>query len=215
MTFTSNPKLAPIYDFFKKTGSERLQGLAPSYFVGLNESEKEEAWNFLSHRFASSTDTINGLYYLDPQRAVAAFKKEIETPIAASPYRDQRKFREECRLLMLQYINSVEPDAKYVSAMNEFASSEFKQVRTLFAQSVPIHQVTPGAVDALKSIILTETEVVPLAAAITKFMVIHGMDFDRKSPLYKSIYMGLRSDDPKEKLAAMKRLEDVQRPDYA
>jgi hypothetical protein len=215
MTFTSNPKLALIYGFFEKTGTERLQGLDPSYFVGLNEEEKEEAWNFLSDRFASSTDTISGLYYLDQKRAVAAFKVEIEVPIAPSPYPDQRESREECRLLMLQYINSVEPDEKYVAAINEFARSEFKQVRTLFAKSVPIHKVTEGAVEALKGIIFTETEVAPLSAAITKFMVIHGMDFDRKDPLYKSIYMSLRSDNLKEKLAAMKRLEDGQRPDYA
>jgi hypothetical protein len=214
MTFTINPTLAPIYGFFEKYGTERLNGLDPSYFLVLNASEKEEAWNFLSDRFASSTDTISGLYYLDEKRAVAAFKKEIEVPIVASPYSAQRKYREECRLLMLQYINNVEPGEKYVAAMNEFAGSEFEEVRTMFAQSVPIHRVTRGAVDALKGMIFTETEVTPLAAAITKFMVIHGMDFDRKNPLYKSIYMSLRSDNPKEKLAAMKRLEERQPPDY-
>jgi hypothetical protein len=215
VSFTSNPTLAPIYRFFEKAGTERLQGLDPSYFVGLNESEKEEAWNFLSDGFASSTDTISGLYYLDPQRAVAAFKKEIEVPISPSPYPAERQFEQEFRLLMLQCINRIEPDEKYVTAMNEFAGSEFKQVRSQFAQSVPIHKVTRGAVDALKGMILTKTEVAPLAAAILKFMVIHRMDFNRKDPVYKSIYMSLSSDNPKEKLAAMKRLEDRQRPDYA
>lgn len=214
MAFTSNPKLAPIFGFFEKTGTERLHGLDPSYFVGLNESEKNEAWNFLSDRFALSTDTISGLYYLDPIRAVTAFKNEIEAPIATSLYPAERKYIEECRLLMLRYINSVEPDGKYVAAMNEFAASEFKQVRSLFAQSVPIHKVTQAAVDALKGMIFTETEEAPLAAAILKFMAIHGMDFDRNDPVYKIIYRSLSSDDHKEKLAAIKRLEERQRPDY-
>lgn len=115
---------------------------------------------------------------------------------------------------MLRYINSVDPDPKYINAMNEFARSEFEDVRSQFAQSVPIDKVTPGAVDALKGMIFTETERIPLASAITKLMVIHGMDFDRKSALYKSIYMSLRSGDPNEKLAAIKRLEAMQRPDY-
>lgn len=214
MTFTSNPKLAPIYDFFEKTGAERLNGLDPGYFLALDTSEKEEAWAFLSDRFALSAERISALYNLDSEKAVAAFKKEIETPIRPSPYPAQRQSREECRLLMLRYINSVEPDEKYIAAMNEFARSEFEDVRSLFAQSVPIHKVTQSAVDALKGMIFTETERIPLASAITKFMVIHGMDFDRKNPLYKSIYMSLRSDNPNEKLAAMKRLENIQRPDF-
>lgn len=214
MTYTSNPKLAPIFEFFEQTGAKRLQGLDPSYFEGLNESEKEEAWNFLRDRFASSTDTINGLYYLDQKKAIEAFKREVEMPIAASPYPSQRKYREECRLLMLHYIIAIESDEKYVSAMNEFAGSEFEEVRSLFAKSVPIHGVTQSSVEALKGMIFTEVEVIPLAAAITKLMVIHGMDFDRKDPLYKSIYMALRSDNPEEKTAAIRRLEYMQPLDY-
>jgi hypothetical protein len=215
MTNFSSEKLARIRGFFDKTGSERLQGLDPSYFSGLSQNEKEEAWNFLSDRFALSTDTISGLFLLDQNRAVSAFKKEIDAPISASLFPEQRENREECRLLMLQYINSVEPDVKYVMAMNEFAASEFEDVRTLFVQSIPTHGVTSETVDALKAIIFTETEILPRVAAIQKFMLLHGMDFDRKNPLYKSLYKSLSSDDPKEKLAAMARLEDMQGPDYA
>jgi hypothetical protein len=214
MTFTINPKLAPIYGFFEKYGTERLNGLDPSYFLALNASEKEEAWNFLSDRFALSPERINALYNLDEKKAVAVFKKEIDIAIATSPDPAKRKGIEECRLLMLLYINSVDADEKYVVAMSEFADSEFAAVRARFAQSVPIHQVTQSAVNALKGMIFTETERIPLASAIAKFMVIHGMDFDAKDPLYKSIYMSLRSDDPKEKLSAMKRLEEMQPPDY-
>lgn len=63
--------------------------------------------------------------------------------------------------------------------------------------------------------IFMKTEQLPLSSAITKYMVIHGLDFDARDPLYKSIYMGLRSDDPKAKMEAMKRLEERQAPDYA
>ena len=214
MTFTINPKLAPIYGFFEKYATERLRGLDPSYFRSLNESEKEEVWNFLSDRFARSAERINALYNLDPNRAVEAFKRAIAVPVETSPYAGERKALEECRLLMLGYINSVEPDEKNIAAMNEFAGSEFKDVRAQFARSVPTHQVTRSAVDALKGMIFTETETIPLTMEITKFMLIHGMDFSAKDPLYKSIYMSLCSDDPKEKLLGMKRLEESYRPDY-
>jgi hypothetical protein len=215
MSTSASPRVAAIQGFFEKTGSERFQGLDSSYFVGLNETEKEEAWNFLSYRFATSTDTINGLYYLDPKRAVAAFKKEIEAPIEFSQFRDEREFEEECRLLMLQYVYAVEPNEMYVAAINKFANSESKRIRALFAQCVPTDKVTHEAVDALKRMIFSETDVFPRAVAIQKFMVIHGMDFDRKNPMYISIYRSLSSDDPKEKAAAIKQLEDLQHPDYA
>jgi hypothetical protein len=214
MTLTSNPKLAPIYDFFEKYGTERLNGLDPSYFLALNESEKDAAWNFISDGFELSAERINALYNLDEKKAVAAFKKAIDLPIAISPYPAERKAIEECRLLMLRCINSGEINETYAAAMSEFAGSEFEDVRAQFAQSVPVHQVTRSAVAALKGMIFTETERIPLTAAITKFMVIHGMDFDAKDPLYKTIYMSLRSDDPKVKLSGMKRLEESQLPDY-
>ncbi len=212
MTLTSNPKLAPIYGFFEKYGTERLRGLDPSYFQDLSDGEKDEVWNFLSNRFARSAERINALYNLDPKRAVELFKKTINVPIEASPYADERKALEECRLLMLAYINSVEPDEKYIAVINEFAGSEFEEVRAQFVRSVSVHQVAQSAVDALKGMIFTETETIPLTMAITKFMAIHGMDFNARDPLYKSIYMSLCSDNPKDKLAAIKRLEDVQRP---
>lgn len=214
MTYLSNPKLAPIYAFFDKGGSARLHGLDPSYFVGLNDSEKDEAWDFLSQRFALSTDRITGLYYLDPERAVAAFKKEIESPMQTSPYPAERKYIEECRLLMLQCIYLVQPEGRHLDAMTDFARSEFEEVRSLFAKSVPTHKVTRGAVDSLKEIILTETEEIPQGMAIRKFLVIHGMDFDRRNRLYRSLYQDLSADDPKVKLAAMQRVEAMQRPDF-
>jgi hypothetical protein len=215
MTFTTNPKLAPIYGFFEKYGTERLHGLDPSYFLALDEREKEEAWIFLSAGFALSAERISALYNLDENRAVVAFKKAIDAPTATSPYPAEKKSMEECRLLMLECINRVAPDERHVAAINEFAGSEFEDVRAQFARSVPIHRVTRSAVDALKRMIFTETETIALTMATTKFMVIHGMDFSARDPLYKSIYRSLCSDDPKEKLSGMKQLEEAHRPDYA
>lgn len=173
--------------------------MGESYFVGLTDIEKEEAWNFLVNGFSSSVERITGLYHLDQIRAVSLFKEAIELPIATSSIPAKQEALESTRLLMLKYINRVEPDRKYIAAMCEFSKSRFVGVRTEFAQALPSRHVTPEAVEALKGMVFTETETLALSSAISKLMLMHGLDFDRKDPVYKAIYLLLRSDDPKEK----------------
>ncbi|NRR34126.1 hypothetical protein HSX11_28530 [Oxalobacteraceae bacterium] len=214
MTPASNKKLAQFYNFFETYGTERLNGLSESYFIDLDEDEKKEAWNFLKDGFWLSSERITGLYIMDNVKAIDLFKEIIDLPMASSPYPAEQREMESNRLLMLRYINRMEPEEKYFSAMSEFSHSEFERVRAEFAQYLPAHQITRSAVDALKGMVFTETETIPLTSAITKLMLIHGMDFDRKNPLYKSIYLSLKSDVHKEKIAGMKRLEEIQIPDY-
>ena len=215
MTHNATGNLAPFYQFFDTYGSERLNGLNESHFAGLSAAEKEEAWNYLKQGFETSDERISGLYKLDPSRSVALFKEALKQPMEASPFAASREAIESSRLFLLKFVYSNERDRQYVDAMTKFAGSEFENVRTLFANAAPIHQVTPELVAALKGMIFTETERIPLSAAITKFMVIHGMDFDAQDPLYKKIYMSLRSDDTKTKMAAMKQVEERQAADYA
>lgn len=215
MTYNATGSLGPFYQFFDTYGSERLNGLNDAHFAGLNAAEKEEAWNYLKQGFETSDERISGLYKLDPSRAVALFKEALKQPMETSKYAASREAIESSRLFLLKFVYSVEQDKQYVVAMTQFAGSQFENVRALFANAAPIHNVTPELVAALKGMIFTETERIPLSAAITKLMVIHGMDFDAENPVYKSIYMSLRSDDPKAKMAGMKRLEEHQAPDYA
>lgn len=206
--------LAKFYAFFDKTGTERLSGLDPGYFDGISEAERQEAWHFLDNDFACSPDAITGLYLLDSARAVALFKEEIDAPMPAAPYPAQRRALESNRLLMLKYITKRDPDPIYIDAMTAFANSEFEEIRGEFAQAVAIAPVTRGAVDALKRMIFTEVERIPMTSAITKLMVIHGMDFDRHDPVYKSIFIALMSDNADDKIAGVARLEQRQMPDY-
>lgn len=215
MTRQATGNLGPFYQFFETYGSARLDGLNESHFSGLTSVEKDEAWNYLRDGFENSDERISGMYRLDPSRAVALFKEALEKPISSSPYAASREAIEESRLMLHNFVNSLEPDKRYVDAMTEFSRSEFENVRFLFAKAAPIYQVSPAVVTALKGMIFTETEQLPLSAAITKYMAIHGTDFDARDPLYKAIYLSLRSDDPKTKMAAMKRLEERQAPDYA
>jgi hypothetical protein len=98
--------------------------------------------------------------------------------------------------------------------MTKYSDSEFPKIRAKFAQVLPLRKIAPCSVDALKKMIFTEVERIPLAAAITKFMAIHGMDYEIDDPVYNSIYISLRSGGSEEKLSAMKRLEMIWKPDY-
>jgi hypothetical protein len=211
---SSNPKLARLYAFFDEKGPARLQGLDDSYFSDFNQAEREEAWGFLKEKFWLSTDCIAGLYLIDPLKAVELFKTTLELPCPISPYVAMQEALEGNRLLMLSYVNKTEFDEKYVNSFIQFSESKFPKIRAEFASAIPTSHITPALVDALKSMIFTETERVPLTNAITKLMVIHGLDFDAEDPLYKSIYLSLRSDDVKEKKSAMLRLEKLQTPDF-
>lgn len=210
----SNSKLDRFYHFFETYGNERLNGLDESYFIGLNQSEKDEAWNFLKDGVPTSYERIKGLYVLDQARAIPLFKTAVALPMEPSPYASEREQLESSRLLMLSYINSVEPEEKFINAMIAFANSEFPDIRAQFARSLPAKKITPEAIEALKNIILTETETNPRTSAITKFMSVHGMKFKLKDAVYDSIYLSLRSDKLKEKLSAIKRLEAMRQPDY-
>lgn len=206
--------LVRFYEFFEKTGTERLSSFDESYFEGMSQADRQEAWNFLENAFARSADSITGLYLLGSVNAVSLFKAEIATSMPTTPYPALRRALESNRLLMLSYICKLEPDPIYIDAMTEFVNSEFEEIRGEFAQAVPVSPVTHNVIEALKRMIFTEIERIPLTSAITKLMVIHGMDFDRHDPLYKSIFLLLISDTPGDKIAGMARLERSGAPVY-
>lgn len=183
--------------------------MSRNYLVDLSEGEKEQAWNLLGEEFSLSGERISALYILGPARAVELFKKALGTPICSSQFAAEREAIERNRLLMLKYINDVEPNRKCIEAMSEFARSEFSKIRAQFAQSLPVQQVTQSAMDAIKGMIFTEVERIPLTAAIVKFMEIHEIIYDLENPLYKSIYLSLRSDDHREKISGVRRLETL------
>lgn len=206
----TNPGLAPFYRFFETHGMERLSGLGQFHFNGLSECETEEAWEFLKDGFNLSTERIVGLYIMNALRAVALFKEEIRRPMNQSPFPAEQEAHESHRLLMLKYIVSVEPIEEYLVAIAKFADSRFPTIRTQFAQSLPARHACACAIDALKKMIYTETERIPLASAITKFMANHGMEYDMNNRLYKSTYLLLRSGIAEDKAVGMNRVEGKQ-----
>lgn len=195
----SSSCLSRFFSFFEKYGTERLNGLDSSYFDGLSDNERAEAWSYLKKYFYKSEECIHGLNLMDPEKAVELFESALAKPIENSPYPAARQAIENCRLLMLRYVLAQNPKESVVNALVEFSTSEFPGARSSVAQSLPIDKTTAKAVSALKSMIFTETERVPLFSSITKLMAIYGLDYDLEDKTYKSIYLGLRSDDVEEK----------------
>ena len=137
----------------------------------------------------------------------------------SSPHDAEQKYMELNRLLMLKYINTIEPDEYYMAEMckfskSKFSKSKFANVRAQFANSLPAIKITHGAVDAIKGKIFTKTDEVPLAAAIQKLMKIHGLKFQIKDLTYKSIYQESSSDSQLKKIHGMHRLNSIQSRDY-
>ena len=123
------PGLTRIVEYFKKTGPERLNGLDSSYFKDLTPDEKREAWIFLEKNFNESEDQIIGLYLLDPQRAVAAFKIELEKKSEQSPYAATRSAIEACRVTMLQFVCADSPNSEALKQLASYCGSAFPNVR--------------------------------------------------------------------------------------
>ena len=211
---STHSNLDSFYNFFKHNGSERFRGLDESHFIGLSKNEKEIAWKFLEEKFESSVERIRGLYILDRPRAIELFKRALSMPMENAEFAADRLEVESARLLMLKCVNNIEPDERYLIELLEFATSEFEEVRAEFASSVPAKKIIPEAIDALKCMIFTEVERVPLASAVGKLMAIYGLDFDLNDSFYKSIYRSLRLGNIEEKKSAVSRLEKCQNPDY-
>lgn len=193
--------------FFSMNGKMRLDGLSKSYLEDLSESEKEQAWSFLKEEFSLSDERISALNILNRAKAIELFKEALDLPARSSKFPAEQEAIERNRLLMVRCVNDVEPNDKYIEILNGFALSQFPKIRAQFAQSLPVQQVAESAINAIKGMIFTEAERIPLASAIVKFMEIHQMSYDLENPLYKSIYLSLRSDDQKKKSDGMKRLE--------
>jgi hypothetical protein len=214
MVTISSSSLENFYSFFETYGTQRLNGLNSSVFQPMTLDERAEAWNYLADKFELSDERIHGLYVMDATAAVDLFKKAIAEPLKESPYPATKQAMQNSRVLMMRYVCAQEPTNENINALLTLIGSEFPQIRKNVAQSLPTNSTTPEAVSALKSMIVTETDDITLSVASIKLMAMHGMDFDARDPVYKSIYSGLASDDTSKKNIAISRLASKQQPGY-
>lgn len=100
--------------------------------------------------FEGSDERISGLYKLDAARAVELFKQALKKPKETSPFAASREEIESNRIFLLRCVYSIERNPLYSKAIAALAASEVKNVRALFATSVPSRQVAPEVLTALK-----------------------------------------------------------------
>lgn len=206
------PALSRLHDFFQSTGRERLDGLDASYFADLSTSEQKQAWDFLKEDFYLSEDQITGLYLLNPNEAIKLFLDEINTQRKTPEYPAEVQADEDCKILMLRYICKENPSQANIDHLAKYSNSSSSNTRTKVAQSLPTQPTTQDAITALKGMIYTETERLPLSVATEKLMAIYGLEFDQNDSNYKSIYMGLRSPELDKKNRGFAQLERLSTP---
>ncbi|MYM73114.1 hypothetical protein GTP56_13035 [Duganella sp. FT134W] len=208
MTNSISPELARFYAFFETTGLARLDGLDASYFRGLTDSEKQEAWNFLEKNLKFSVDSTCGLCLINPEMAVEKFKEHVRQPLDDGLYPEERRELEENRLLMLHLILSREPSPEYAEILTGFSASEFGESRAKFAEYLPVANVSERSLNVLKTMIFTETVRIALSCAASKFMAIWGYNFEFGDERYKALYRRLTSSEEEEKKAAIQQIEN-------
>lgn len=183
-----------------------MDGLGEDYFVGISDTEKAAAWDFLEAGYATSVERINWLYQLNRGRAVKLFQTELKKLPRNSPYADQRKEYESARLLMLKLVNDVELSDLYLDMMCNYANSEFPSVRGQFVDSLPSSLTNPRALSIIRGMVLTEVERSPLASAIEKLMELYGMPFDIGNSVYDEVFQMLFSSSVSDKQLGLKKL---------
>lgn len=217
MTTTSNhsPAYQRFLDFFNLTQRERLEGLDASYFSVMTEEEKSSAFEYLKNEFHFEyhQENLRGLYLCNPERAILLFKETLKKEIEKYPTQHGNDMVLGGRVFMSGYVCNTEPTEENINNLISLdVSKSNEDVRNLKYQLIPISPTTTEAINYLKEAAITETATLPAASSISALMSMYGLKFDMNDQNYIKIYRGLRSSEKKEKLAALKKLNDFNEP---
>lgn len=186
-------------DFFSMTNHERLDGLSEIYFTGMSKEERAMAFEYLLNRVhgGGSRESVNGLFIADPERAAP-----IVTELLAA-----QKLHEDAEIAAAWNLGRARPDASLIPVFIRLMSSTDEYNRANAAFYVPADDFTPELESALRGMIRTETETLPLVNAINKYLECHGITRASVSKEeFSHFYRGLRND----KELAFKELEQRQ-----
>lgn len=144
-----------------------------------------------------SRETVHGLFLADAARAAPIVRELL----------DARKLREDADIAAAWNLQQIAPDATSLSVFIRLMSSTDKYNRANAAFYVPADVLTAELDAALKSMIRTETETLPLVNAINKMLECHGITRESvRKEKFSHFYLGLRSEDARAKEAIFKEL---------
>lgn len=189
-------------DFFSTNNRERLDGLSESYFTEMSREERAMAFAYLLKMVqeGGSRETVNGLFLADAEQAAPVVKALLQ----------DHALREDAQLAAAWQLNRLQPDASLIPVFIRLMSSGDKYNRANAAFYVPADDFTPELDAALKGMIRTETETLPLVNATNKYLECYGITRESVSKEeFSHFYRGLRSDEASDKEAMFKELDQL------
>ena len=187
-------------DFFSMNNRARLDGLSEIYFAGMTNQERSMAFDYLLNLVndGGSRETVHGLFLADAARAAPIVRELLEA----------HKLREDADIAAAWNLQQIAPDAALLSVFIRLMSSTDKYNRANAAFYVPADVITAELDAALKSMIRTETETLPLVNAINKLLECHGITRESVSKeKFSHFYRGLRSDEARDKEVISQELD--------
>ena len=186
-------------DFFSMNNHERLDGLSDIYFASMTMQERSMAFDYLLKLVhdGGSRETAHGLFLADAARAAPVVRELLEA----------HRLREDAEIAATWNLQQIAPDAALLSLFIRLMSSTDKYNRANAAFYVPAGVFTAELDAALKSMIRTETETLPLVNAINKLLDCHGITRESVAKeKFSHLYLGLRSDEARDKEAIFEEL---------
>ncbi|ADJ62460.1 hypothetical protein G5B88_04760 [Herbaspirillum seropedicae] len=187
-------------DFFTMYNRERLDGLNETYFAPMTAEERSKAFDHLLEmtRPGGSDESVKGLFLADAERAVPVVRELLE----------QGVLNDDAALAAAWELYRRQPDPALIEVFLRLMSSTDRTLRSRAAFYVPADESNEALLEALRGMIRTETETLPLVNATNKLLECYGITEDSlPEAQYLRLYRGLRSDDLKTKEATFKDLD--------
>jgi hypothetical protein len=189
-------------DFFTTANKERLDGLNEAHFDGMSLEERSKAFDYLLERVLNggSRESVGGLFVADPLRAAPIVRQLL----------DSGKLREDAEISAAWELYQIQADSSLIPVFIRLMSSANETNRSNAAFYVPADVLTPELDAALKGMIRTETETLPLVNAINKLLECHGITRESVSKEeFSKLYLGLRSDILADKEKTFRHLDNL------
>lgn len=189
-------------NFFSMNNRERLDGLNEIYFTGMTAQERSMAFDYLLNLVheGGSRETVHGLFLADAGRAAPIVRELL----------DAHKLREDAEIAAAWDLQQIAPNASLLPVLIRLMSSTDKYNRANAAFYVPFDVLTPELDAALKGMIRTETETLPLVNATNKLLECYGITRESVSKeVFSRFYRGLRSEEARDKETVFRELDSL------
>lgn len=196
------PSYQKFVHFFLTASKARLDGLNETHFDGMLPEERSMAFDYLLKLVLNggSRESANGLFVADAARAAPVIRQLL----------DAGKLRESAEIAAAWNLYRNQPDQSLLQVFIRSMSSADKYNRANAAFYVPADVLTPELDAALKGMIRTETETLPLVNAINKLFECHGVTRESVSKdEFSAFYGGLRSDALSDKEKTFQKLDSL------